>query len=107
MKTYEIKTYQDGWERDTVRGLNPTQMIALGEIFKDADVSYKKFTYENGQLQSVDWVDSSAAALTDSEPQKVWDILDIGTAEDYALCISVDEWAMEIRSRLQNGVCHD
>lgn len=59
MKTYEVKTYRDGWERVTVRGLHCAQMIALEQIFKNAAVSYKKFTYVDGHFEKVDWVDSS------------------------------------------------
>jgi hypothetical protein len=55
----EIKIFEHGRERETIRGLTLSQMNIISMILQRHGVSHKKFTYQARQLVSVDWVGAS------------------------------------------------
>lgn len=58
MKTYEVKIFRKNQECETIRGLTSTQMVVLDKVFSHYGVSYKRFTYDDNHLESVDWIEA-------------------------------------------------
>jgi len=79
MRDNEIKIFEQGRERETIRGLTLSQMYVISAILKRCGASHKTFTYRDGQLASVDWVEApdlrAALGALEGEADKMRQLL--------------------------------